>query len=201
MDDYEYLKKEKYFIENYIPDFSNSKIKWKIFDASSFYDFLENNYVDNNIFIGLKDLETGEDIPFGLTNTTFSLKHEAKYLVSYLKNKKGRYTILTCLSFYENFYTFEIKNNIMFISYVETNYFYQGLGLFKLTIEKFIEMTKLPAFILITYPSSDGIICHTYEYLKERLKKEKVEVFYNIYDLKEEVQKIKKLFYEMHPLG
>lgn len=27
----------------------------------------------------------------------------------------------------------------------------------------------------------------------EHLKKEKVEVFYNIYDLKEEVQKIKKL--------
>ena len=35
----------------------------------------------------------------------------------------------------------------------------------------------------------------------EHLKKEKVEVFYNIYDLKEEVQKIKKLSYEMHPLG
>lgn len=183
------------WIKDYIPTFDISKIEWKVLNQTDFFKFLILNYYQDGEYITLPDLEEDYLIPLGLVYTTFNeYDDNSKYLISYIKNKKGSNTILTCLKYYENYKSCEVDENITFLNYVETNFFYKRMGLFNLTLKKFVEIANFNKYVLTTPESIEGSICHTVAHLKKALEKKDVLVFDNIYILKDDyVNKTKKL--------
>lgn len=184
-------------ISKYIPSLDYNEINWSIFDSLEYMNFLEKNYSIGSLWLGQKDLESDSIIPLGLAYSTFDFKlDDAKYLVSYIKNDMGKYTILTCLCYYENYKL--IKNQvgmITFASYVETNSFYRNKGLFNLTLKEFVKRSRINPYVITTNESYMGSIYHTVGHLKDVLKKEKyildVRSFEEINS--EYLDKIKKL--------
>lgn len=182
------------WIKDYIPELDFNKIKWVILDGDNFYNFLIENYYDGE-YIVLPDLEADEVIPLGLVYTTFRKYDEgSKYLISYQENNKGLKTILSCLKYYENYKVLDLDDYITFANYIETNFFYKGKGLFKLTIKKFLEMAYINNYVITTPESPEGSICHTVGHLKELLLSKGILVFDDYTNLKDDYNnKQKKL--------
>ncbi len=179
------LKGEKEWVSWYIKDLEFSKIKWVLLTSLEFQNFLNENYIYQGQKIGLPDLETFELVPFGLTNVTFDLPiDDAMYLISYIENNISKKTILTCLKYYESMRFPLIDYDASYLAYTDTNYFYQNLGLFKLSMQKFIELASLKPYLISSYPSDLGLICHTFETIKETLELNGIKVFLNSLELK-----------------
>lgn len=184
-------------ISKYIPPLDYNKITWSVFTSSEYMNFLEKNYSIGSLWLGQEDFESDSIIPLGLSYSTFDLKlDDAMYLVSYIKNDMEKYTILTCLCYYENYILTKNQiNMITFASYVETNSFYRNRGLFNLTLEEFVKRSKINPYVITTNESYMGSIYQTVRHLKDILKKEKyildVRSFKEIDS--EYLEKIKKL--------
>lgn len=185
------------WISDYVPVLDISKIKWTILNHLDLFRFLITNYYHDKEYIALPKLDGDELVPLGLTYTFFNDYKDynnPNYLISYIENKKGYKTILTCFKYYENYKSCDLDFCITYINYMETNFFYKRRGLFKLTIKKFLEIANLSDCVLTTPESIEGSVCQTVWHLKKELIEKNIMVSDDIFAFKKEsLSKMKKL--------
>ena len=73
-----------------------------------------------------------------------------------------------CISYF-NYH--KIYGNVNYVSRVEINYFYQGMGLSKIMYEKFVNEIDFNKDIMLTTESLIGRKCHVIGNFKKVLKK------------------------------
>lgn len=160
-------------INNYIVPLNKKKIKWKVLKAFEMEQFINENY-------SITWLDLGEESVFGMTLLPFPPYNDnLSFLVGTIKNKLNKETLVGCISYCNNFELGEKYNALTFIEIVEINYFYQGLGLLNIMLDKFCKVINQKQNIIMTMESSKGRICRIMKHLKTKL---------NMYSFKKDIR-------------
>lgn len=149
-------------IVNYMIQFSYDNIVWKSLTNNEMKMFLTNNYYRNNKFITWDD-----DTILGMHYLHWHL-YTDKYFIGMIKNNINKETIVGCISYFD---FHEIYGNINYISTVEINYFYQGMGLLDKMYENFVKELNFNKNVMITSESLIGRKCHVINNLTKVLRK------------------------------
>ena len=151
---------------NYIVDFKLEDISWRSLTKEEMEIFLLDNYcVDNNYHTW----DNGSIL--GMHYLQWYL-YTDKYFIGTVKNNIGKETIVGCISYF-NYH--KIYGNVNYISTVEINYFYQGMGLLNEMYKNFINELDFDKDIMITNESMIGRERHVINNLEKTLKKVKYD--------------------------
>ena len=153
----------KRIIFDYIKEFKLEDIVWKSLTKEEMKKFLLDNYYINNSFI---TWDTSVTI-FGMHYLQWHL-YTDKYFIGTIKNNIDKETIIGCISYFNSH---KIYGNVNYISTVEINYFYQGMGLLNEMYKNFINELDFDKDVMITNESMIGKECHVINNLEKTLKK------------------------------
>lgn len=152
----------------------NEQIVWLKLSGDQLFQFLMENYVDNNKQV----MWNINWLPTALGTRYINFLHSAgfKYLIGVIPNKVGKKTIVACLC-YQNDKICSISQEkpVNYIQTIEVNAFYQRQGLFKLLASKIKDVIDLDKDLVITDEADDGIKFHTTSRIANILKEQGYE--------------------------
>ena len=167
----EQLANVRKWLEQYMVPLEEEKIVWLKLTGEELFQFLMENYVDNNKYVMWN--VTWLFTALGMRYINFLHTAGLKYLIGVIPNKVGKKTIIASLC-YQNDKICSIfqEKTVNYIQTIEVNAFYQRKGLFKLLASKIKDVIDFNNDLVITDEDDDGIEFHIIERIANILKEQ-----------------------------
>ena len=122
------------WIDEYINGADISKIKWLYLNNYGLSSFFKDNYYDDKLMMYIYDEKKYK--PIGMYYIDYDGFPGFNYLIGVCPNKVGKYTLLSCLAFVDNYKLFSDQEDyITYLSTIEVNKYFRGMGLAQETIK------------------------------------------------------------------
>ena len=159
----------KYY-KDYINGVSIDNIEFKKFNYDELFEFLKENYYDNEFNKNVYWEPDGFMAPFGMYYLDLiASSNDFSYMLGLVDNSKGTKTIVFCLVYDLNYGPIdEEENKVGYISTIETNYFFRNMGVLNIALEEIEKLFKNNEILVVS---------------PESIKGEKVGIFKRISDL------------------
>lgn len=157
----------KYY-KDYVNGISINEIEFKRFNYNELFEFLKENYYDDECNKYVYWEPDGFMAPFGLYYLDLiTSSNDFSYMLGLVDNQKGTKTIVFCLT-YDLDYGMIDENKVGYISTIETNYFFRNKGVLNIALDEMKDLFKNNDVLVVS---------------PESIKGEKVGIFKRISDL------------------
>jgi hypothetical protein len=158
----------EHFLKCNIPCFDYSKLNYYKFNENEFDEFVRINYLDKYHTVSWRT--NGNYNLLGLTYTSFDgPRHNNNFLVSTLPNDRHKETIVGIIKYNPNYQNMT-SYPVTYVSYVETNHFYQRKGVYKNMVNLLIENIPLNQHLITSMESDVGKIVGTHKIIESAVK-------------------------------
>lgn len=147
----------KYY-KDYINGVSIDKIEFKKFNYDELFEFLKENYYDDEFNKNVYWEPDGFMSPFGLYYLDLiASSNDFSYMLGLVDNSKGTKTIVFCLVYDLDYgLVDEAENKVGYISTIETNYFFRNKGILNVALEYVKELFKNSEILVLSPESITG---------------------------------------------
>ena len=160
---------------DYIKNVDLEKIQWIKFNANELDAFLENNYLDREVWEYVHDKNASSIFPTLLgmnylsTNSSMNNK-EYSFLLGIVDNNIGKKTVVAAAIYLDEYIIFTDQEiPVTYISTLEVNSFFRNKGIYKKMCEVLINFINPDQHIVITKQTEMGAKCHVFDILRNTL--------------------------------
>ncbi len=168
------------WINEYIEDIDLRDIKWINLNYEEFGMFLKENYYDfiDKTYVTDKKINSSYFIPLGMCYLYYTdTLNDYKYILGVVKNKKGKYTIISAVIFLDNIYiSKEQVNPMTFLCSIEVNSFFRRKGIMKKTCEFLSDFIPNNQDIIVSKESEMGKKCNSFSTIYSCITKKNLDI-------------------------
>lgn len=160
---------------NYIRNIDLGNIQWIKFNANELDTFLENNYLDKEVWEYVHDENASSLFPTLLgmnylsTNSPLNNK-KYSFLLGIVDNNIGKKTVVAATIYLDEYYIFTDQEiPVTYISTMEVNSYFRNREIFKKMCDILINFINPDQHIVITKQTEMGEKCHVFDILRNTL--------------------------------
>ena len=161
--------------KNYIENIALETIEWIKLDSNELDTFLENNYLDREVWEYVHDKNANSLYPTLLGMNYLNIysplnDKEYSFLLGIVKNNIGKKTIVAATIYLDQYYIFiNQEKPITYISTMEVNSYFRNRGIYKQMCKELINYINLKQHIITTKQTEMGAKCNVFNILKNIL--------------------------------
>ena len=160
---------------DYIKNVDLGKMQWIKYNANELDSFLENNYLDREVWEYVHDENASSIFPTLLgmnylsTNSPLNNK-KYSFLLGIVDNNIGKKTVVAAAIYLDEYIIFTDQEiPITYISTLEVNSYFRNRGIYKKMCEVLINFINSDQHIVITKQTEMGAKCHVFDILRNTL--------------------------------
>ena len=160
---------------DYIKNVDLGKMQWIKYNANELDSFLENNYLDREVWEYVHDENASSIFPTLLgmnylsTNSPLNNK-KYSFLLGIVDNNIGKKTVVAAAIYLDEYIIFTDQEiPVTYISTLEVNSFFRNKGIYKKMCEVLINFINPDQHIVITKQTEMGAKCHVFDILRNTL--------------------------------
>jgi len=161
--------------KNYIKNINLKKIEWIKVNSNELNIFLENNYLDKEVWKYVHDENASKLYPTLLGMNYLCINspqndRESSFLLGIVDNNIGKKTVVAAMIYLNEYFIFTDQDKpITYISTAEVNSYFRNKGIYKKMCEVLINYINLNQHIVISRQTEMGINCNVFNILKDTL--------------------------------